>query len=228
MISNDIKKDLEATSGDLVAAGIKGLASQVPFVSELLDIIFTSPVEKRKEEWLIYLAEGLEELRNKVGEQSLESLKDNELFTTIVLDATSIAMKTHQELKRQALRNACLNCAEGTKLNEDIQLIFTKNIDSLTNLDLQLLIYFENPIKRFEENGECVDTSFGNGSVTDGLYRYYPKIKGQDEIISNRIKTLYNLGFVSISDIGGTMSLNGVYSPRLTNMGKQFVSFIRE
>lgn len=225
----DIRKDLEPTSGDLVMAGIRGLASTVPFVADLLNIVFSSPLEKRKDEWLIQLADGLEELRKQVGEQKLENLANNEEFQTIVLDATNIAMRTHQEVKIKALCNACINTAKEIDISEDKKLVFVRLIDQLTEMDLKLLLYFENPLKRFEERGETINTSgFGMGGLTTGIYRYYPELKGQDEFVANRIKNLYSLGLMNTDSINTIMTLNGIYEPRLTDLGVEFISFIKE
>ena len=77
-MSKNIENDLKPTSGDLIMAGVRGLVGTVPFMAELLDVVFSSPIEKRKDEWLIQLAKGLEELREQVGEQKLENLTENE------------------------------------------------------------------------------------------------------------------------------------------------------
>ncbi|EOU1120044.1 hypothetical protein ACRTAF_002939 [Clostridium perfringens] len=225
----DIRKDLEPTSGDLVMAGVRGLASTVPFVADLLNVVFSSPLEKRKDEWLIQLADGLEELRKQVGEQKLENLADNEEFQTIVLDATNIAMRTHQEAKRKALCNACINTAKEIDISEDKKLVFVRLIDQLTEMDLKLLLYFENPLKRFEEKGETINTlGFGNGTIKGGVYKFFPKLKGQDEFVENRIKNLYSLDLINNDSINSGMNLNEVYDPKLTELGREFINFIKE
>lgn len=232
-MSNDLKKDLKNTVGDYAHAGTKILISNlVPggaILSEIFDFFVSTPLDKRKEDWLIQLNEGVKRLEETVEDFKLENLIENELFQTIVLDATHTALKTHQELKRNALCNACMNTAKGINISEDKQLIFIKMIDQLTDIDLKLLLYFENPLKRFEERGEYIDTAgFGMGGIKNGLIKYYPDLNGQDEFVNNRVKNLHNQGLIGIDGINTVMSLNGIYAPRLTSLGKEFVSFIRQ
>ena len=48
----------------------------------------------------------------------LDSLKRNEKFIDTVLQATQIALRSHQEEKRTALRNAVMNTAIGAAPND--------------------------------------------------------------------------------------------------------------
>ncbi|EOU1149011.1 hypothetical protein [Clostridium perfringens] len=228
-MSKNIENDLKPTSGDLIMAGVRGLVGTVPFMAELLDVVFSSPIEKRKDEWLIQLAKGLEELREQVGEQKLENLTENEVFQTIVLDATNIAIRTHQEMKRKALCNACINTVKEIDISEDKKLVFIRLIDQLTEIDLKLLLYFEDPLKRFDETDESFDKSvlkFVN--LRDIVCKFYPELEYEDEFLENRIKNLHDLGLINIENINTIMTLNEVYEPRLTELGREFISFIKE
>ncbi|MDB2046486.1 hypothetical protein G6Z20_14920 [Clostridium perfringens] len=130
---------------------------------------------------------------------------------------------------RKALSNACINTSREIDISEDKRLDFIRLRDQLTEMDLKLLLYFENPLKRFEEKGEHINILSGRvGVLKEGIYKFYPELNGQDDAIENRIENLDYLGLIDICSINTVMNLNGVYDPRLTELGREFISFIKE
>src|SRR5690348_4059204 len=97
----------------LVAA--KALASLIPFAggpaAEVLGAIIAPRIEHRTTEWLEGIAKRLDELSKRVEKLTPEYLSQHEAFTTAFLHASQIAIRTHQEEKREALQNAVLNVA---------------------------------------------------------------------------------------------------------------------
>jgi len=82
--------------------------------------------------------------RLKAVEVNLDSLRDDPAFTTTMLEASQIALRTHQEEKLEALRNAVLNTALGKAPEEDLRAIFLNFVAEFTPTHLFLLKYFEN------------------------------------------------------------------------------------
>ena len=229
-MSNDIRKDLKNSVGDYVHSGAKVLIGAIPGIggalSETFDLVISSPLSKRRDEWIVRICEQLMTLEERVDGFRLENLKDNELFTTIVLNASQIAMRTHQEQKKVALCNACINTALNINIDENKQLIFLNYINELTECDLRLLYFFENPLKRFEEKGLQVNSGYLGGNISQELYRYYPDLQSEKNFINERVKYLYNNRLLDIENLNTIMSGSGIYASRLTELGQEFMRYI--
>lgn len=113
---------------DHCLAAIKGAVAAIPLggvLAEELGIVLVPPLARRRDEWWEHLARRLRELEETVAGFHLEDLSQNEQFVSATLQATQAALRTHQEEKLQALRNAVLNTALGKGGDDDSQaLIF--------------------------------------------------------------------------------------------------------
>jgi len=94
----------------------------------------------------------------------LESLGENAAFVTTALQATQIALRTHQEEKLEALRNAVVNSASDRSLDDDTRSIFLTFVDAFTPTHLRILKYFqdrgsleESTVQRFIREGKGPD-----------------------------------------------------------------------
>jgi hypothetical protein len=132
------------TAADLVHAITKGGLSAIPYAggvaAELFGFVLASPLEKRKAKWMESVAELLAGVEAK-----LESMRDDPAFVTTLLQASSVAVRTHQEDKLEALRNAVVNFAIGTAPQDDLRSVFLNLIDSFTPTHLRILKFFQNP-----------------------------------------------------------------------------------
>ncbi|HEV2348707.1 MAG TPA: hypothetical protein VG028_02565 [Terriglobia bacterium] len=139
----------KAGPGDYVHSGVKAAVAVIPIVggpaAELIDFILKPPVAKRLEEWRDTVADSIRELETKFKGMSVESLGQNPLFVSTIMHATQIAIRSHQNEKREALRNAVLNVASGNEADEDLVLMFLNFIDLLTPQHLRLLKLFQSP-----------------------------------------------------------------------------------
>lgn len=133
----------ERTAGDVVHALVKGGLSVIPIAgglaSELFELVLAPPLSKRRDAWLESVARRLEAVGAKV-----DSLGDDAAFVTTMLHATHIALRTHQEEKLEALRNAVVNSAIGTGPEDDIRAIFLNLVDGFTPTHLRILSFFQN------------------------------------------------------------------------------------
>src|SRR5688500_5203479 len=104
-----------ATAGDALHAVAKAGLSFIPYIGgpsvELFQYLVQAPLEKRRIEWMNYVGEKLIELEARGVD--IEKLRDNEEFITAVLQASQLAVCTHRQEKREALRNALFNIAAG-------------------------------------------------------------------------------------------------------------------
>jgi hypothetical protein len=71
--------------------------------------------------WFTELAEGVEELRQRVDGLDLEALAGNDLFVDVVVTATRTVEHTRQAEKIEALRNAVLNSVASDAPDADTQ-----------------------------------------------------------------------------------------------------------
>src|SRR5690242_5293815 len=106
----------KATKQDITYAAIKAVVGSIPLAgaaaSELLSLIVASPLEKRREKLLLEIGEKLKELETS-QKVNLEELQSNEQFIDIVLQATTLALKTSEREKIEAFKSAILNTAAG-------------------------------------------------------------------------------------------------------------------
>jgi hypothetical protein len=110
-------------------------------------------LEQRREKWFTELAEGLEELRQRVGDFTLEALLGNDLFTDAAVTATRTAEHTHQAEKIEALRNAVLNSVDPDAPDADTQEIILNLIDRFTPSHLRLVTFWDDPPAWFASHG---------------------------------------------------------------------------
>jgi len=163
------------------------------------------------------VAEGLTKLE-KDG-INLESLRDNEQFVSIVLHATQIALRTHQEAKLQALRNAILNVAQGKAPDEALQFIFLNLVDAFTEWHVRILKYFQSP---------PAQPNILSGALSDVIERAFPELRGRRDFYRLVWNDLYQSGLVNTrtDSLDTTMTAHGLSQKRTTNLGDQFLAFL--
>jgi len=230
----DVKKDLEPNAVDGALSITRTLVGIVPLVgsplTELVTAIFGSPVSKRRDDWLIYVVEGLEETKARLKDFAPENLKDNEQFISATLQATQIAIRNHQREKLEALRNAVLNTAIGINIDETVQLMFIEAIDTLTPLHLRVLKYFDDPKAYFENNNVPVPTGYQMGSRSQILELALPEIKGNQQLSKIVVNELAARGLLSDGSMALTtvVSQDGLFNSLSSDMGKAFLQYIND
>ena len=146
----------KVTKEDIAYATKKGLLASIPYVggmaSEFYSVSISSPIEKRRDEWINSIAKQVEEISNQLTEINFESLSNNDEFISLVLATTQIALRNHKEEKLVALRNIVKNTLLCIEPNEEYRAVFLSMIDSLTVTHIKLLILFNNPQKFIEIN----------------------------------------------------------------------------
>ena len=122
-------------AGDQAHAVVRAALSMIPHVggvfTEVFSALVTSPIERRRAQWMndVIQAMGTLYQRNATVVQRITA---DEQFQTVLIQATWVAIRNHQQEKLDALRNAVLNSAEGTTVSADRQLLFVRYIDELT------------------------------------------------------------------------------------------------
>lgn len=124
-------------------AVIKGALGAIPILGsvlvEELGLVLAPPLSRRRDEWFEDLARRLHDLESTVTGFNFDDLANNEQFVSATLQATQAALRTHQEEKLEALRNAVLNAAASHNFSDEQQGIFLSLVDTLQPIHLRLL-----------------------------------------------------------------------------------------
>lgn len=223
---DEIKK---VTSKDLVYSIVKGSVSSVPIVgniaSELLGLIISSPLENRREKWMTDVGQRLKELEdsNKID---LTKLTHDEQFIDTVLQATSYALKTSEESKVEALRNAIVNTAAGEAPEKTIANIFLNLIDNFTGLHIQILHLFDDPEEWFRLNNRRFPSY--NAQLSIVANEAYPDLRDQKELLNIVWEDLGRAKLRVDVSLEYNMTTNGLLSRHTTDFGRQFLQFIQK
>jgi hypothetical protein len=206
---------------------IKTALNLVPFaggaLATLYETVFSSPIDKRKEEWLIQLAKTVDEICDQVSGLTLENLSENELFISAYLQASNIAVRTHQKEKINALQKAVKNTVVITDIDETLKLIFIRIIDDLTPMHFQVLHFLASPefyiqkLKAKSSPGSMVHW----GDMRNVWNETFKEVKAQSTIIDLVISDLYRFGLVRVEKFHEAR-LDSVS----TDIGNNFIKFI--
>ncbi|HUY12305.1 MAG TPA: hypothetical protein VMX16_01580 [Terriglobia bacterium] len=214
-------KPPKAGKGDIAHTAARTTVSAVPYVGgaavEILNMIVEPPLNKRLQEWRESIAEAIEELQQRVEGLTPENLQDNPAFISTVAYATQAAIRTHQEAKREALRNAVLNTAAGNELDEDLPLMFVNLVDNFSRFHLQLLRYFNDRVSLPVE--------------------HFPILQESPQLFDQVVKELWDRGLIAMGQ--GTVprtpeafyeknlhSGHLVFRGQITSLGGRFIRFI--
>lgn len=230
-MKDEMENELENTYGDYAHSVVNAAVSSIPVfgsaASEIFNMVIATPLEKRKEKWMLKIAESLEELQDKVDGFDVHKLCENELFISVLNRASQLALSNHQEEKISALKNAVLNTALNIPIDENEEMMFLNMIDAMTPWHLKIIFYFDNPEERFKEFS-IKPVEYMMGSPLLPLQEFYPELKPRTDFINLIVNDLYNREVLNTKDLNCTMSSSGMYASRLTEYGRRFFNYIRE
>ena len=221
-------KTNKTTAGDVANSLVKGGLGAIPVIgslaTEIFGLIVTPPLEKRRAEWMNEVAEKLKELEeNKTI--NFEDLQKNDQFIDVVLQATTLALKTSEKEKIKAFQNAVLNTASGQSPDQTKSQIFLNQLDSFTTWHIRVLVFIDSPRLWFQKTNRD-PPNFMAGSISSVINDAYPELKNQDDLLDLIWNDLSNAGFHRTSGIKTIMSGDGALSERTTPLGKQFIQYI--
>lgn len=181
--------------------------------TSVYDVVKGNCLAKRREMW----ESTIEERITKI-EGALEDIGNNESFTTALIKATELAMRTASQEKMKYLANAVVNSFK-LNLEEEKLIIFMDLLDKYTISHIRSLHFFYNP-KEFS------NSSYVSGSPTTILFQAYPEL--DNEMFKKVYNDLYNDGMVNLKteNLNITMTENGMFAKRTTQLGEEFLRFI--
>jgi len=225
----------ESPQRDLASTTAGVLLNMVPVVggsfAEIVKFVVEGPITQRKNEWFNRLGERMSKLEVKV-----EDLKNNPKFIDAFLKASQLALQTSQEEKLEALKNAVINSASPASPDAATQQMFLGKIADFNEWHIRFLDLFNYPKKWFEKNKIFTPVYFaGNGHELVG--KAYGKLAPGYEFSNQIWKDLVNAGFVDGKDAnfngmpvesGGVVKMDPMLTSRITDLGKNFLAFIKE
>lgn len=220
MTDNNLKPP-EPSKGDALHAVARAGLSSIPIVGgasvELFQYVVQPSLEKRRIAWMATVGERLMQLEERgVG---LEKLQNDERFISTVMHASHLALKTHQEEKRAALRNVIANAAQGQSPEEAVEHMFLDFVDSLSDLHIRILRLFQVPKP---------PPNMSMGGLGSVLEHNMPELRGRRELYDQLWRDLHARGLVNTDGMHTTMSGSGLAQKRTTGLGDGFLKFITE
>lgn len=222
---------------EIVERTVEAALGSIPLAGNALAVTFVTAIgwrlEQRREKWFTELAEGVEELRQRVDGLDFDTLTGDDRFTDAAVSATRAIEHTHQVEKIEALRNAVLNSAVPGAPDADTQAIMMNLIDRFTPSHLRVLALWNNPPAWFESNEipqPAEASSFGAAiptSRTVTVEAGLPELRGRkdfylliaSELIAARLMVDVNLGI--------SVTSRALMDQLTTDFGRQFLTFIR-
>lgn len=209
-----------SSAGDKLHLLVRAVLSAVPGVggpaTELFNAIVTPPLERRRQEWMEMVGVEISRL-SATRNIEIEHLHDNEAFVSTLMQASQAALRTHQEEKLEALRNAVVNSALPEAPDESTQLIFLNHIDRFTEWHIRILRLFDNPPE---------SSSVLSGALVHVLENTYPELLGHRSFYDQIWKDLKDNGLVNTDSLHVLMTGQGLAECRTTHFGKKFLRFI--
>jgi len=211
----------------------KGVASAVPVLGglavELMDIVIRPQIEQRRTDWLNSLAERLAKLEKRVDGFRVTDLVDDPAFTSAMLQAGTVAIRSHSQEKLEALRNAVLNVAVSSTSGEDEHEVFISLIDTFTPWHLRLLAFLADKEAIADKRGKLPFPGWSMGGVATVLEHVYPRLEGRREFYDLIVSDLNRAGLVAIDSLHMTGTRDGyMLAKQSTDMGDRFLRFITE
>ena len=219
------------TKGDLAHTLAKVGLSAIPVVggpaAELFSAIILPPLARRRDAWVESIANNLKELEGKVAGFKIENLSNNEIFITTVMHATQAAIRNHQKVKLDSLRNAVINSALGINIDQDTQQMFLEYVDSLTPSHLKVLSFLDDP-RFYGQKNNVKFGSYMGGSVTTILEEAIPELRDNRVFYDQLLTDLFNRGLTNTdaNSMNAMMTDSGMFARRTTDTGRVFLKFI--
>jgi hypothetical protein len=219
----------KSTGREIVERIGEAAIGSVPLVGNALAVALVTTLnwrlEQRREQWFTELAEGVEDLRERITEFDLETLADNDLFVDAVVTATRTIEHTHQKEKIAALRNAVLNSVAPDAPDADTQAIFLNLIDRFTPSHLRLLTLWDDPPAWFSSRDLKPPQDVMAGSRTQTVEVGLPEMQGHKDLYLLIASELGAAGMLTAS-LPGMVSGTSLMDRLTTDFGRQFVRFI--
>jgi hypothetical protein len=221
----------EPTPGDTGAAVVRSVLGAFPVLGqaaqELFQRVIAPPLVRRQQEWMNDVAEALRRLETD-GRIDFDAIRDNPAFIDTMLSASQQAVRTSQQAKRDALRNAVVNSALPSAPDATKQQMFLGLIDRCTDWHLRILKLFADPAKEFRAMGLDPNFAVLSSSLSQTLEHAIPELRGQRQLYDLVWADLFAAGLVNSQQMHTMMTPQGAMSCRTSDFGNEFLAFISD
>lgn len=139
----------------LVRAGVAAVPVLGGPINELLALVLSPAIARRRRQWMDAVAYGLVKLEERVEGFSLASLAERPDFLSAFMHAFHAALKTHEIEKLDSLRNSVLNVAIDQIQSESKTAHFLVLVDQYSVWHLRVLKYLHDPAKMLQAWGRA-------------------------------------------------------------------------
>jgi hypothetical protein len=219
----------KATAGDTLHLLARAGLQMVPVVggpaAEFFAALVQPPLARRQRAWCEAIGEALSRLESE-RRVPLDDLADDPIFIDAVMHASQAALRTSQEEKLTALRNAVINAALPGRPEAALQAMFISWIGEFTEWHVRLLRLFDDPGAWFRDHQKAIP-NLSTGALSDVLEAAYPELTGRRDFYDQVWRELNARGLVSTDGLHTGMTGSGLSASRTSELGKQFMSFVR-
>ena len=216
----------EADDAEFAEGIARAAIKLIPFVggatNDVLNLVLAPAIVRRRDEWFKELAEDLDKLDKEVKGLK-ERLSQNEPFVSAVIQATRIALSTHQQEKRQMLRYALLKIATGKGPDEELQQVFLNAIEEFSVSHVKVLNVLANCTQ------ELIQRGLWNSGHPNSIPAYrnviallLPELRTHESLVVSILIDLRNRGFSKLADLDVPFPNQGM----VTNLGAEFLRFV--
>lgn len=239
MTEKTTRKEAEKTTlPDMLHAASSIALSFIPGAGELFNACIMAPAERRRNDWIESIEKELYELNAQFSDIT-ERVQNNEQAISVILTASPIALKTHNPVKLEALRNIVINAILHEDYEEYKFQMFLSFIDDFTEWHIRLLEYFSDPQKAVKKYNANFDLSKQFHCLTmEPFKRIYPLMNNSNsyqylKIIVNDLHSkgllLCNSDIFSHSYMRNDLYKAGhPYTKRTTDFSDEFLKFIAD
>lgn len=181
MSDNNSLTPPKPTFADALHQVAEAVLSVIPTIGGPAAVLFNAivipPLEKRLKQWREDIAAAIKTLYES-GRIEIGALVKNEEFSTMVTQATAVALRNHHQEKREALRNAIVNTALSMEGASDLHLAFVRFVDELSPAHVRLLKAIKDregeiaPLKSYTEIYRLISKD-ALGEFSTDLFKMY-------------------------------------------------------
>lgn len=237
MSKNITRETVEkTTSSDILYASIGAvLSNYFPGTGDLFNACITSPVERRRNNWIESLEQEIIKLQEQIPD-ILQRIKNNENAISAIMYASPLAIKTSNPEKLEALRNIILNTIIYKDYEEYKIQMFLSFIDSFTEWHIRLLEYFSNPknaANKYIENYKLPKSQRIHSMQP--FWDIYPNMFNERPYLAIILDDLYSKNLLMVNKKVLTQmydfkdnffKIGYPYNKGTTNLGDEFLKFI--
>ncbi|MEV0202039.1 hypothetical protein [Nonomuraea sp. NPDC050691] len=218
---------------ELTQTAVEAIVNLVPAVGSTIAVLLMEglnhKLNQRREQWLIELAEAVEELNQRFDGFDPDALVENDAFVDAVVTATQTVYRTSQQEKIELLRNAVLNSAIPGAPDLDLQQLYFDLIDRLTPTHMRLLTLLNDPPGWFDRHSELSRPQFSLSSNRTQLISVaLPDLAAQGQAVIERFFAALADGGLVSGSLHGMMTASGAWQPMTTDHAAAFLAFVRD